>query len=272
MHQFSGNQKIIKKHKQKTKNTQTKKQTTTKIQNEKPKTYARVLCICFFAFFLVSFLIFLFSGDSGIPDLHFSLEKNKKDDEETKKKRKRKKGKKTNCDRVLCIFVSFRFPINAVWQRPAKADKNGQMHCWKQSDFSMCAMLFPYLPICSYVFPYSHILRLVFHLFFWIVVFFPHNIVYFQFSNECMPLDSLCRRLNVMRVMCFWCYGTPRSTVGVYHHADGSRSECLAWDFELHCAFVESAFETRFFRFSLMLLGRSGMLDSGETIKRKDKP
>jgi hypothetical protein len=168
--------------------------------------------------------------------------------------------------------VSFRFPINAVWQRPAKADKNGQMHCWKQSDFSMCAMLFPYLPICSYVFPYSHILRLVFHLFFWIVVFFPHNIVYFQFSNECMPLDSLCRRLNVMRVMCFWCYGTPRSTVGVYHHADGSRSECLAWDFELHCAFVESAFETRFFRFSLMLLGRSGMLDSGETIKRKDKP
>jgi ABC-type Fe3+ transport system permease subunit len=78
MHQFSGNQKIIKKHKQKTKNTQTKKQTTTKIQNEKPKKCARVLCICFFAFFLVSFLIFFFSGDSGIPDLHFSLEKKQK--------------------------------------------------------------------------------------------------------------------------------------------------------------------------------------------------
>ena len=164
---------MVKKHKQKTKIKQTKNQTTTKIQNEKPKKCARVLCICFFAFFLVSFLLFFFLGRLRNPRSAFFLrKKTKKTMKKQKRNEKEKRKTKTNCDRVLCIFVSLRFPINAVWQRPAKVDKNGQMHCWKQSDFSMCAMLFPYLPICSYVCPYSHILRLVFHLFFWIVVFF----------------------------------------------------------------------------------------------------
>lgn len=66
---------------------------------------------CFVLVFSLSFLFlfcyFFFSGDSGIPDLHFSLEKNKKDDEETKKKRKRKKENKNKLRQSalhICVF------------------------------------------------------------------------------------------------------------------------------------------------------------------------
>ena len=50
--------------------------------------------------------------------------------------------------------------------------KNGQMHAW-ESDFSICARLFPYLPTCPHI---SH------------VCFFIKQ-KHFQFSNECSSSD-----------------------------------------------------------------------------------
>ena len=157
---LSGNQKISENIQKNTNKKQKVTKPNNKPQKKKPKIQmkekketngARVLCI-----FVVSlwFLLFFFLGNSGIPNLHFSS--GKKNKKETKKNQKER-----NCDRVVCIFLFFGFPMNAVWQRHAKGDKNGQMHCWKQSDFSMCPMLFPYLPICSYLFPYSPIFVLL---------------------------------------------------------------------------------------------------------------
>ena len=63
-------------------------------RNKKETKGARLLCICFF-FASFSFLFCFFpSGDSGIPNLHLSLEKKKH-------KRTKNNQKEANCDRVL---------------------------------------------------------------------------------------------------------------------------------------------------------------------------
>jgi hypothetical protein len=136
-------------------------------------------------------LIFFFSGDSGIPDLHFSLEKKQKRRWRNKKETKKKKGQKNKLRQSalhICVFQVSNKCSLAETRKGRQKWTDALLEAIWFLDVRHVVPISPYLFLCLSIFPH---IAFSFSFVFLDCCFFPHNIVYFQFSNECMPLDSL---------------------------------------------------------------------------------